>query len=730
MTFRWGFALLLVLHLGLLLRLLVFRFDASIDFEEGFIAFAAQELGDSPREPWTTYVKTPYEGGTFVFSLAARPFVAALGPSWMAVKLTSIAFSIATLAALLILARSWFGDRAALHTGAILATGTPDWLISGLQGVGNAQDGMLLVVALWCVFSAAERRAQTAPSQAVGAFAIGVAAGLALSFSLVALPSVALIVALWLVRRRGRERYAIGVMALGLLAGMTLLLANLAHGIEFYRRRGLLLHQFVGGPTSSLEGLSLLAKPNTMFDSLDAFGADPLGGWSVPLQRIFWIVVGTSWLATSWRARRRDRPGDAWSAAWFGVYAVAFVVHRGGLPSYLLVCVPQAALLVGRTTSSLTGRWSWLGLTAVVALNLAPLHELAGVAPELGGSRVPDLRDRWGHTNPVFTRRHLDTIEKLEARDRLPAFDPNDATNIGAVCGGYQVSPSSISWLAQTQSAAVARRLCEGWAIGRAWAPTAEWTTISVTDLSEMASLTPPELGRVAIRAYARCLGEARWLEGADDVPRELVALAADLDPEGRAALFAGFGEGLGMRWGYRPERYVALLERLPRRAWPAFRSGLAARWSSIEADRARAGQALAQLASIHLVAMEAPDDGDLVLAWAPSPFVQGSVARKGGAIAGRGVDPGFVRYALAVPAGGRHELWAELATTVPTEWWILVGGEPRLGPVHLRPLEPGESRWVQVGVLTLEPGALDLGVMSARAFPEVRGWRLLRAAR
>ncbi len=236
---RRALPLLLLLLLGLRLpQALSAR--GHFDNEEGFTLTAAYELLHDPAWPYQAYQLSDTEGGSLVTVLLCLPFCALLGPSLLALKLTALTITCATLCGLFLLCREAFGLRAAAAACLIYVLFPSPIYAYSLTAHGFHPDAMALqAFFLWglCVCYA---RGAT-PRRAFG---VGVLGGASVYFAYISAMAVLAGVGAWLwLRARGRARHRLPWLALaaggcvGLLPWLAYNALNDFRGLSTYHGR-------------------------------------------------------------------------------------------------------------------------------------------------------------------------------------------------------------------------------------------------------------------------------------------------------------------------------------------------------------------------------------------------------------------------------------------------------------------------------------------------------------
>ena len=727
---------LTVVHAVLLLQLMHRAMAATLDSEEGFPAFVATELlaPSGPREPFTTYVYEQYQAGTmFVGWLAVVPF-AIFGPTLFALKLVGVSISIATVWAVAWLAWRFYGPRAAVAAGALIALGPAPWLVRGVQTLGDTTELLPLLL----VAGALVDRAIARPTAARGA-AAGLAAGAAQAFSLAALPGLAVAGALWgcVAVRRGGHRRALAGAAVGVVLGLAVPLYNYyAYELEFFRWRGHGLGSMVEDPcgwgTVALEIMSEPVQRGLLMGlepAIPGVGAATAVLW---LHRAYWAAAFIAALGVGGRALLRRDARDLALALAFSAYVAAYVVNPHRVPYLLLIPVPLGAILVARAAqlAARTFRARALGATLialVAAAELAPLVPLVALDETSEDAPLYDLDPsdaaRWRWRLAPFGERFYAWLPELEAEPATILTTPADEQwGVGHLLGQQPASDDLVSRVAAAAIRGgdldLVQRLGEGYGYAHGY-PSVE----PAMSPAELARLLPRPLALAAIHGAARALAERRWLE----LEQALGELARPLAPEERYALMLGFGYGYGMRFWHQPRRYKRLEAAFPAAEWTAFHEGLARRLRELVPERDR------QAALLGLVARPRPRIAPILIAARRAAATNLNVdEHEFGAelVVDGGERPAWARYEVVVAHAGRYALWLQYATDDERPVGAWLDDVARI-PSRALPISGGyhaqQLRWAELGTLDLSTGRHALELRSEGLFPHLAALRLDR---
>src|SRR5258708_5974038 len=138
---RWQVALALILAGGAALRLwLLARGLPTLDSDEATIGLMALHLRHGE---WSVF----FWGQSYMGSLEAvlaAPFVWLLGPSAFALRLAPLLMGLAGIAALAVLAARLYSPRVALVAAALLAFGSPYFVVLSVRAYGGYVETLLL----------------------------------------------------------------------------------------------------------------------------------------------------------------------------------------------------------------------------------------------------------------------------------------------------------------------------------------------------------------------------------------------------------------------------------------------------------------------------------------------------------------------------------------------------------------------------------------------------------
>ena len=543
----------------------------SVDDDENAAIVQAELLAAGLDPADARFQLDPSCGGCRVLTTVGWGLLSILPPLLVTWKLFPLAFGL--FGVLAVAAAGWRlgGPRAGALAALLLALPPPLYRELGQKAWGNHFEVSGLIAAVIAIGASMSSSRQ--------AFALGVAAALAVSFTYTAGPAVvALLGVAWL--GGSSRRHLLGGLFVGGIPWLLLRLAGSEPWFAIYGRGS-------GRPWDPLSWLRVLGAPlaEGLWLPAGISGAPALLGWagfvSVPAAMLF-------------VAYRRRGPGEqAWLSliGAFFAHVAAFVLVGSSLPvfaptgggepglwRYLAPLFPIVAIgasllvvRVGRFAAVpalvllLIGGLALVGDVSDSQFDQRPLHLPAphAVAGSHAGRVMPDLAapsPELRFDRPL-ARRQILFEQGLEATRRLIRGGP--------------VHPNWWTWvhaLPEVERNAVllgAKTGLEEHLGEQAWGadqePTEAFGALVRRHL-------PAELSRDCLRAHAwhkwgfaskksdldRAGGPGDWLAGYGTAVRELPA-----DREANAEWSRGFGEGVGALRGYRPDGRSAL-EGLP----------------------------------------------------------------------------------------------------------------------------------------------------------------------
>ncbi len=382
---------LLLLLLAFAWRLaILLRTDFAIDGDEGTIGLMALHIARLTDFP-VFYYGQPYMGSLEAW-VAALP-VALFGASAVALKLTALAFALATVALGYLLARRVLGAAGGFAAGLYLAL--PPMMLSewSLKLRGGYTSLLALGLAILLLAHTIGTRGATRSRAAW----LGVLMGLATWLNLLAFPFLGAALISLIARRQLVNRVGMLVVAgCGFLVGAApLLVSNVLSGGETFR---FMLHRPPGGPGFQLSNSFLRHPPQLLGMQAPWSDGSDSPAWVWAIAALFAVSVACLlWrerggLAELLRLGRRRAPGAS-SGASSGselllltvpiYYAGAMAFSRFGSdpePRFAIVLYPAMALAFGAGVA-----WGWERRTAAVraltacvfaALLVANLHSL------------------------------------------------------------------------------------------------------------------------------------------------------------------------------------------------------------------------------------------------------------------------------------------------------------------------------------------------------------------
>jgi 4-amino-4-deoxy-L-arabinose transferase-like glycosyltransferase len=426
------------------------RFEDGVILEAGGPAIeelmrgsATKDLIAGPVLPYVQdYQVQSFWGGTLVVSVLAVPFFAVLGPTLVALRLTTVVFAMLTAAAVFWILDRFAGRRAAWIGGLLMAITPPGMAVFGATAYGAEVE--IQAVALWML--AAFLAWADGGLRPVHGLALGALAGFSVYFGYISLPLIALLVlyVLWLEPRVVVSRAALWPLlglALGSLPWSYYNLTHAGGGLELYG------WSFVRSLTPVL---SLLPGRVVDFVWLDLPGAFylqpplrfPLGRVVVALFAVLAVLAALRHrdslaraLRPPWRRGAGAGDGSALARvhpavqflAFLPFYALAYVVSnfrvlhdgvRGAFDyRYMVPLFPFLILLAGIGLDALARRSpAWRRSAMGGATTLCALFLVSNLAY----CRFEGMRDGWnarGYHDAQFARsvvlRYGDDLDAL-----------------------------------------------------------------------------------------------------------------------------------------------------------------------------------------------------------------------------------------------------------------------------------------------------------------------------
>ena len=158
------------------------------ELDNGTVAI---DVLEGPIVPLIDYQHAPYFGGSLVVGILAIPFFALLGPTLVALKLTTLVWNALLVAFTFLILDRFISRRAAWFGGLLAALPPPGYATMSVIAWGSHLElnGLMLAI-LWLYLIAYERDT----ARLVPVFLCGVAAGLAVYFGFLAALLIALLI--------------------------------------------------------------------------------------------------------------------------------------------------------------------------------------------------------------------------------------------------------------------------------------------------------------------------------------------------------------------------------------------------------------------------------------------------------------------------------------------------------------------------------------------------------
>lgn len=407
-------------------------------WEESYRWLAVEALADRPVLPFLDYQADHYQGGSLVVIGLATGLARAGLDGWVALKTVALGFSSATLVALFLLGRLFFGRLVGALAATIYLCGPPLVAYWGVVAMGFHAESALLslaTVGLLLVWADGAGRSSRA------AFGFGLMAGLSIWFTPTAAIGVAACALAWPFLAAWPRARALATAFLGLALGLApWLVYNATHALAGATRILEVFGLRESADAWPSQGLSTRVAELVLRVPVEGFldpGADAPS--SIPTGLLFAAVVlpvALALAAAAWRTvatlriGRDERSPDDRSELVFVAYALVFllvylgsrftlepeaspIAHRLFVPLAVFLVIPIArsaayacARPVGRGVSALA-----LASLATTTVAFAVRHEEPGTPYSLeSGDRV------WGR---LLHRKHADEIERAVAVGRL-----------------------------------------------------------------------------------------------------------------------------------------------------------------------------------------------------------------------------------------------------------------------------------------------------------------------
>ncbi len=372
--------------------------ESSTYWEEAYRWVAVEQLSTDAKLPLSEYQADQYQGGSLIVIALAAALRSIGVDSFIALKVVALSFSGATLIALYLIGRIFFGRVVAVLSGLIFLLGPPLVAFWGVVAMGFHSESVLLSLCVVGIFLALVEGVWFGPRAWL---CFGFASGLAVWFTPTAgITVVACVVAWpWLAQRPKISSLAIATV--GLCFGLAPWLAyNLTHDFAGLDR---ILEVFGARPSADFwrsQGLGMRAVDLFLVAPTQGL-LDPGGDLSRPWPAFalfagVWIPASVALAAAMARAVRVMRIGRAERDVGarrefvFLVFAVVFsaalltsrfIFHFDPTPIVYRLIVPLAVFLIlpiavstarGLGAGGARGRWSAIGCaTALSSLCVA-----------------------------------------------------------------------------------------------------------------------------------------------------------------------------------------------------------------------------------------------------------------------------------------------------------------------------------------------------------------------
>jgi hypothetical protein len=247
---------LALVALTAILRLIVIL-APPVDLAPGYIAIggweelvrgsSAQDLLDGPVLPFQDYQVNDFSGGSLVVTLLAVPFFWVFGPTIVALRMSVLLISCASVAFLFLVLDRFVSRRAAWLGTLLLAVAPPGYALLSCIAYGTHIENNLQAIVLVFLFlthhyatlrGSGDVERGSPPGDRRTSFLLGVVTGFAIYFGFGILLVVGLLLAFdFLFDKRFFLRRSFAWRALGFVVGLSpLLIYGLNHGISIYGR--------------------------------------------------------------------------------------------------------------------------------------------------------------------------------------------------------------------------------------------------------------------------------------------------------------------------------------------------------------------------------------------------------------------------------------------------------------------------------------------------------------
>jgi 4-amino-4-deoxy-L-arabinose transferase-like glycosyltransferase len=334
-------------------------------WEEPYRLTIAREVLNGPHLPLAEYQADHYQGGSLVVGLLAVPFVAAFGPTYAALKLVPLAFTVATAVLWTLLLWRAVGPLAAAVGAWLLALAPPFAQVYQVHAMGSHAESALFSAAAFVLTLALVRsvRGRVLP------FLLGLTAGLGLWFCYTVATAIAACALVWLWRR---PRDVFGPALLPLLGGAAVGLVpwlgyNLTHGFSGIDRLTELFDPLQREAATVREPLVTRVTALAAVDLPNALGfQDGIAGLPGPAAWAYYglliVALGSvALIALRGRTRERKTMLATLMSAYVALHLLAYVVSsfrldvESGFIAYRFFAplFPVAAALLAMTVAHL-----------------------------------------------------------------------------------------------------------------------------------------------------------------------------------------------------------------------------------------------------------------------------------------------------------------------------------------------------------------------------------------
>ncbi len=268
-------------------------------WEELVRGSAAQDLLDGPVLPFQDYQVNDFSGGSLVVTLLAVPFFWVLGPTIIALRLSVLLISCASVAVLFLVLDRFVSRRAAWLGALLLAVAPPGYALISCIAYGTHLENNLQAILLVLLFLTHH---YARPEDRTTSFLLGLVAGFAIYFGFGILLVVGLLLAFdFLFDKRFFLRASFAWRGLGFLVGISpLLVYQLNHQVGETAIYGRSLFDHFFEERAHRPRLPVLAELLERDLPESVYLPNSFGVSGVALGRLVWIVLAALCAYAAW----------------------------------------------------------------------------------------------------------------------------------------------------------------------------------------------------------------------------------------------------------------------------------------------------------------------------------------------------------------------------------------------------------------------------------------------